>query len=478
MSSDEEHRSRRRHKDSRKRKEKRSGRLDSGSSRVGSSRSNAEEGSHERSGRRKTSSREAGGQSSRRSRRSRREEEEIPPTDIPNTREENIFTRGIPAPPLAAPGLSNESGLEKTIDDRYLEEDEKHFDDDDLVDNRNEIINGHRVMWGKDGNEDQDYAQGPEDKEDSKSRKPLEQPNSRMLLELREVLETCQWETFYDLVNKIRDDDVKVFCTSQNQELQPTPFHSIMGKAPAAISLFVLSLLETEASSLCMRRDAEGNTPLHLFCANVEVLGKRELLVLKQLAQGAPRSVPLSNSEGDTPMHLLVASHACSTTGQSTYAAAEKAVSILLEESRDAATIQDSSGATPLHVAISHGAFGRVLVKLLEAVPEASMVVDDQGMLPLHYAAAFWCGAPNFIENVLSANPDALTAITVNGDTPLHLLISNNPGESEKLDTSMIKIVELLVGLGGNDREPSPALGPIAIQNNEKVCAKCDWFVL
>jgi len=124
--------------------------------------------------------------------------------------------------------------------------------------------------------------------------------------------------------------------------------------------------------------------------------------------------------------------------------------------------IQDSSGATPLHVAIAHHAAENVITALLEVEPSACKITDKRVMLPLHYAAALRYSPFAPIQAVVEANPSALTATTEDGDTPLHLLISNYPEKNWKrrsvhLDVNrspVRKIGEELIGIiSCNDTE-------------------------
>jgi hypothetical protein len=482
MPSDDEDRSKRRHRDPRMKKSKRSSKPDA--TRPSSSRQDSEERvsssgqeGHERSSRRKKSS-------SRRSRTSHREEreEEAEQVGLPNPREENIFTRGIPAPPLAAAELNrthrNEEIPEGFEDDQDADENGEEHDSVEAQD----MYNGHQVLLEEDENEEDYNSKGEEvdgGETDHIPHGALDEdisPSGRAASAVHEALETCQWEDLYDLSAELEGEELKRLFEMPSKELQSTVFQTIVWKAPAALTLFLLELRSNELSVLCMARDADGNTALHLFCANVDSFEKRELVLLKHLVQGAPRSLQLPNSEGDTPLHLLVASKACSSGETSSEATAARAVSILLDESVDAAIIQDASGATPLHVAISHGSYELVLMKLLEVAPVASKVADERGMLPLHYVAAFWQTPFGPVDLLVRANPEALTATTVNGDTPLHLLISNNPGDVERLDSSMMKIVELLAGMSGDDRGETSTPGPIMMPNDEKVRMRT-WFL-
>ena len=268
-------------------------------------------------------------------------------------------------------------------------------------------------------------------------------------------------------------------------------FHTLLWKAPPALTKAILQYIEendaSALASLLMTRDGDENTPMHLFCGNLPVLNKsvnkHELVVLRTLIKSNPRVLQCQNKEGDTPLHLFVSSMAATAGNDfANQAAAEQTISLLLEASVESAILQDSIGATPLHVAISHSAHERVLLYLLETAPVAAKIKDGDEMLPLHYAAAVGLRmtyAP--IQTLIETYPEGLLAKTVHGDTPLHLLIANldeNDDNSQETDYSHLdrqstKVVELLAGFAsGDDGSPELLLSrgsPVIIANDEKV---------
>jgi hypothetical protein len=112
---------------------------------------------------------------------------------------------------------------------------------------------------------------------------------------------------------------------------------------------------------------------------------------------------------GDSPLHLLVGTapgfartSPPTVDSFSVEAAAEEAISSLLQMVGHLATVPNAAGLTLLHCAIAHGAHERVLVKLLSismsimaaAGPSSPMggggggaaaIPDHRGMLPLHF---------------------------------------------------------------------------------------------
>jgi hypothetical protein len=283
--------------------------------------------------------------------------------------------------------------------------------------------------------------------------------------ELKEAIDRCEWELVNDITSSMDKSELKRAFEATAGDLHSTLFQDLIWKAPVGLVLHFVSHLEDDLPNLSMGRDRDGNTALHLFCANVEYFGQRELSLLSLLVKAAHHPLQMPNRGGDTPLHLLVASNGCISSGSASSAedGAVKAVSLLMDESIDAAIVQDASGATPLHVAIAHGAYDKVLLQLLEKAPVASKVSDEREMLPLHYAAAFWQTSPNIVETLVDVNPDALLATTVNGDTPLHLMISNSSNNNIKSIEKMVRVAEILAGMDDG------GLGPIVIQNSEKV---------
>ena len=330
-----------------------------------------------------------------------------------NKRKENIFTRAIPAPPLASQ------------------------DDDD---------------------DDEDDADG----------------------NIYRFLASGKWKELYQTLVIMNDQDpnyLKELLSATTGERQSTILQTAVCIAPVALSKFIVDL--TPVASY-MYRDNDGNTALHLCCANLEASynGKLDLSALRELVHAAPRALQVQNDQGDTPLHLLMASAACTTPTSdfSLEAAAEAAVSLLIEASVEAAIIQDNSGATPLHVAISHKAHERCVIRLLEVAPVAAKVMDEKGMLALHYVGAFGA-SQGAVLRLVNAHPEAIAQKTNCGDTPLHLLVSNYPADdgSVKLDRNSTKMIELLMGMGQEDEgEPSPIetgaqTSPVMIVNDEKV---------
>lgn len=425
---EEDRRSSRRRKGSGGDRKKSSSRKSSSSDRGSSGHRRSKKSS---SGDRKRSSRR------RRSSDEEEEDDEEEEREYEHPRGENIFTRGIPAPPLA--------GVQEEEPERPRRRDRRRSNDDD----------DYRI--------EEESDESNESEEESSSNRGDQMVSSssnghRGHGSLQEALEQCDWENMHQLLTSRDEDEVQQFFESGNDE---SPFHTFLCKAPGALSLLLLDTLpEDLLANLCKARSpTDGNTALHLLCANFEIISKPELILLIRMVDAAPRALQLPNQEGDTPLHLLVASKAAREgDGES----AEKAVAVLLEETIEIAILQDNQGATPLHVAIAHQAHELVVQKLLEVAPVLAKVPDEQKMLPLHYCAATLSDNTALLEIVLAVRPSVIAAKTNVGDTPLHLFLSNYT-DDEPPSRSILHGVQLLTG------DDDEGADPIMIQNDEKV---------
>jgi len=252
-------------------------------------------------------------------------------------------------------------------------------------------------------------------------------------------------------------------------------------------------------------RDGEGNTPLHLCVGNLEYRdgsGDNCLAALKEIVKVTPsKAWSMQNFEGDTPLHMLVTSQLCSADLSSSFNGsinnstspllssapnasklALEAIDLALFYGSDSLTVRERTGATPLHVALAHGAHACVIEALLDAAPTAAMIEDARGMLPLHWAAAFGRASVSVVKRLIDEHPQALVHPTIDGDIPLHLIVANSRIEDEdgnmldsagassnsKVDSNRLKMVELLMQDAGMTRD-GDMLSPILTTNREKL---------
>jgi Ankyrin repeat len=236
------------------------------------------------------------------------------------------------------------------------------------------------------------------------------------------------------------DFDVDTFLNmTTNATTLETPLHTVCWKGPPQLALLMLETIPTpeQRRLALLKRDVHGNTPLHIACAHLD--HSVDFTVIKNLLLLAPEALDQVNSTsggggGDSPLHLLVgtspgfarrrsSSATTTTTLQdssssssssstntkkkldfSVEAAAEEAISSLLQMVGHWATLPNDAGLTLLHCAIAHGAHERVLVKLLSMSMSASVgptimgggggaaaIPDNRGMLPLHFVRFVVC---------------------------------------------------------------------------------------
>ena len=128
-------------------------------------------------------------------------------------------------------------------------------------------------------------------------------------------------------------------------------------------------------------------------------------------ARSHPDEVTWRDNEGGTALH-----HSC----RSYYSV--DVVREMLNSSRSAASIQDKSGKTPLHIACWSGS-SEIIGLLLKANKEVASIPDNRGRTPLHHA----CSSVSLpcaytIESLIQADPNVSMTPDNAGQTPLSLL--------------------------------------------------------
>uniref|UniRef100_A0A7S3L4W5 Uncharacterized protein n=1 Tax=Amphora coffeiformis TaxID=265554 RepID=A0A7S3L4W5_9STRA len=285
---------------------------------------------------------------------------------------------------------------------------------------------------------------------------------------LHTFLRISDWQGLMERLEELQQGnmcEIQCSLSEENDELE-TPIHTAAWKCPVEVTLRMLEITPPdERKALLLRRDECGNTVLHLCCANIDE--RAEFTIMKNVLLLAPEALDIVNAYGDSPLHLLVSSPGYTKSHDFTVEiAAEEAVTSLLTLVEEQGTLQNNMGLTLLHCAIAHGAHERVVVQLLNIAPDAASVVDSRGMLPLHYCAAFGRIPWTFVQQLIEVYPAALLAPTVDGDTPLHLLVVNAQrqlNEAGLLDRNTSKIAELLLST------PRSQKCALFTPNNEKL---------
>ena len=306
----------------------------------------------------------------------------------------------------------------------------------------------------------------PESPQNSEEKKIDDSQEESLAMDLFQACEDCKWKVVYELMCGLKDfssdEKMRRILSIPDTENESTILHTCVWKAPPALSKFIMDMIPQE---LYLTTDADGNTPLHLCCGNLPISsnGSTDLSVMKRLAKAAPHALHLANVHGDTPLHMLVSSPVCCDAEHEEDLAlvAEEAVGYLLDLDENLCRLQDASGALPLHVAIGCGAYEAVLVKLFEAAPTVATAKDEMDMLPIHHVAAFGKTPLTVVDLLMEAHPESFTEVTVDGDTPLHILASNASTSMADLSTQRMnleteKMIEFLVG-GWRDDDVSRA---------------------
>jgi len=295
------------------------------------------------------------------------------------------------------------------------------------------------------------------------------------ILNLFKPLARCNWDELHHQISKLssnRELLLPTLSATDSNDLS-TPIHVAVWKAPPALALWLLQLLDDseETKSLLLARDAEGNTALHLCAANLQpsidalsnVEHQFDISVLQALCSKTPSSGCVAqNSRSDTPLHLLISTPYPDPLLEQ--AERDKsllnAVVTLMKRNPSACLLKDSSGATPLHVCIANSSSYDLISTVLEKCKDATSIEDKYGMLPLHYVAAFAKTPVEVVLKIFQAHPPAVYSPTGNGDVPLHLAISNSNTtliKKGQINKESLKIVRALVQTH-TDEENSPLL--------------------
>ena len=295
-------------------------------------------------------------------------------------------------------------------------------------------------------------------------------------------LDSCLWESMYHKLNVLEQKPEQALeALLMNGS---DAFHMTAWKSPPALAVKFFNILTPNEYDMLRAVDGDGNTPLHLCCANLippntdsNATQKADFSTLRSLLDRVPDSLEIQNNEGDTPLHLLLSSPLVSNiAGMHSMGyddIATEAVELITEHipSYECFLLKDSSGATPLHVAISNEACDSILIHLIATAPDACKAEDTNGMVPLHYVAAFLSTSPSVVESMISKYSYSVCHKTHDGDTPLHLLMRNSVGAT--MHAEILQIAKNLIGNGNATREEKELNAdycPMLLQNREQVC--------
>jgi len=321
--------------------------------------------------------------------------------------------------------------------------------------------------------------------------------NDPQIPNLHRSLHTSDWRTFHNNLRELRLHPTWIMPALTHVEpsdkTNSTVLHTGVWKAPPRLSLMLIALLPVskEFAGLLLCRDFDGNTPLHLCAANVSRSstiaydGKGgqtndrddidRVEALKQLVKKSPRALNLQNAEGDTPLHLVVSSSRSSPAATLNLLTASIAI-----DAEFIINYRDITGATALHSAIGNRAPFSVVSLLLNSASlnnspnqhsssidkELSSLslatsVDVGGYTPLHYLAVTvgreGCIGDNeskIVELLIQTCPQAVSLQSDdNGDTPLHLLVSNGNTTANEKSIDKTKMIDIKRDLDAGTRK-------------------------
>jgi hypothetical protein len=291
-------------------------------------------------------------------------------------------------------------------------------------------------------------------------------------------LENCAWEQLYHQLKELSTKSSQILREiSVTSKDDATVLHTACWKAPAGLTLIMIKLLPKrgkKAKSIYLRQDKDGNTPIHLLCANLMPFfddnSSKPILdvsVLDSLIAVAPEALEIQNKEGDTPLHLFVTSVAASASTFSSCPPSSELIDTTLNaltkiivnlSGKDSVVTKDQTGATPFHSAIACPSDEFILSKLLEYYPAVCKIGDLNGMIPLHYVAAFLNTPASVVKKMIEIYQFGICHKTNDGDTPLHILVRNSAddvifdelndkiGRKKLLNRNAIQLLEMLMG--------------------------------
>ena len=341
-----------------------------------------------------------------------------------------------------------------------------------------------------------------ENKNNNEETKDIEPYKSKYNLHL--ALNNCAWEDLYNLLRELSvhtDQIMPEISVKSNDDA--SVLHTACWKAPVGLIHIIIKLLPTQgdqAKTLYLKKDKDGNTPLHLLCANLMPYNDEhskpvlDISVMETLITKAPEVLTMQNIQGETPLHLFVTSYAASiskfTTFQPSFDITSKTTEALSKifdnlPSKQYAMIKDNTGATPFHAALASGADESILMTYLDYCPAICKVEDGNGMLPLHYAGAFLNIQAAVVKKMIEVYQYGTCHESKFGDTPLHVLVRNSAddvalnetdqvGKKKLLNRNAIQILEELMGnpkltLMEDGKSLNEGYDPLFITNNEQV---------
>jgi hypothetical protein len=330
-------------------------------------------------------------------------------------------------------------------------------------------------------------------------RSPLQTPQPKRLVvprdpepsDMHEFLDAQDWTSLLQFMAQLRQGSpthIAYELSKTNPVQRATVVHRMVERAPMTLTKLVVSMIPFGSRhEILLLPDLFGNTPLHLACVNLQIEEKTKTIdegVIMALGVGAPAAHTIKNQNGDVPIALLLASTAYKATTDPELVAAESPakdlVRKILKDQPDLASLRNNQDQTLLHIGAANGVHERVLNRLLDCAKFMASISDAHGRLPLHYVALSLCSPYppiTFAERLLMVTPEALTAPCSNGNTPLHLLVSNIStnilNEADRVSVGIEQLTETLLG-----RFNVESMCPLLVKNIQGMtplhcCALC-----
>lgn len=119
---------------------------------------------------------------------------------------------------------------------------------------------------------------------------------------LHKFIEKGDWKKLQRCISNLElnasDTEIQTVLTAANDNRE-TPLHVASWKAPTKTVLSLLELVPLDEREECLLAlDKDGNTPLHLACANLDE--RVEFSVIKNILLLVPLALEVKNSNGDT----------------------------------------------------------------------------------------------------------------------------------------------------------------------------------
>ena len=322
----------------------------------------------------------------------------------------------------------------------------------------------------------------PECGEQTQIEKDVESPAQEGKSIFHEMLEAGNFDSVLTHLQKLQTEDDTVIRNELSRVdgvRKETPIHVAVLKGLHSLTkLFIKAIPAEYREGILIKQDVDGNTPLHLACANLELTVEDNSMfdasAIKSLTKGAFSAHEVMNNRGDCPLASLMMSSAMRADSNRKEAeeTAENMVRSILERQMRLASAQNSNGRTLLHIAIGHGVHERVLEALIEAAgPTDAEKPYEDGKLPLHYAVSCMngrCPSVAFVEKLVKTYPEAITHGDNVGETPLHIFVRSIQKEisdqEERSSLSFGDVTALLMGEGDHE-----SACPLLVKNQESV---------